>query len=115
MGLNRSGLLCRGRGTSRNPVPGPEGNHLLAPFSRETAMILDFCALCPMVWHPEGERGALLAPRKESDAGVSGRGVQERQPKPTRRLVATDKNVNLVLKWTNAVLFFKKFLTLIYY
>lgn len=96
-GLVRSGL---GRGTSRNSVQESEGNPSLVPFcrERERVMILDFCALCPMVWHPDGEGGPQLAPRKEANVGVSGRGIQERRPKPKRIMATTDKQVNLILK-----------------
>lgn len=68
---------------------GPEADLLCAPFSRETAVIPDFCTLCPMALHPEGLGGTHLAPQKESDGEVSGRRVQEKQPKPKGRLAAT--------------------------
>lgn len=44
---------------------------------------------------------------------VSGRGVQERQPKPKGRLAATDKQVSLILKRKNTVLFKSSHLTAI--
>lgn len=42
-----------------------------------------------MALHPEGLGGTHLAPQKESDGEVSGRRVQEKQPKPKGRLAAT--------------------------
>lgn len=86
------------RASSRTHVLGHKGNPELVPLSRETAVIPNFWTLCPMAWYPGGGGGAQLVLRKEADMRFSGRGTQERQPKPEGWLAATDKQVSLVPK-----------------
>ena len=45
-----------------------------------------------------GGGGAQLAPSKENNVGFSGKGAQERQPKPAGRLAGKHKQVRLLPK-----------------
>lgn len=102
-GLVGSGLLCRGREVTETQHQATYVGALLQGVCCDSGLL----GTLPNSLTSWGWSRAQMAPTTEPDVGVSGRGAQERQPKPEERLAGNNnKQVSLVPKTDKCCTFF---------